>query len=755
MHKISQLLITPPENEKSTTGIYVSEPTPLEEKNFGTIFSIVNIDSKDEANAEVINLINEELTQNYYRSTDLETETAFENTLHLLNRKLQKVIGELGEEWLKKLNLSIAVIKGNEIHFTQTGAINILLVQKNNIIKLDESSKYQSKNPLKILSNISSGQLSPNSSMIFATESILDYLSQEKIKKTLKENEPEEACHYLEELLAENSNATNFAALVLGLRPGEMPAKTPAVEAKIAPTEKLARQNLSHEPQSPADDSMTKLVSQESRTTELLSPSLWPGIKKNIKQMASKVSPIKTSPPDIKPDNSPEKLDTKEFKTPPAWLLILKKIGSFLKNAGLQIVSGIVWFFRQIAGLFKQKRKYSQSFGALPNKAGGFLNRTITWFKNLSTPRKAFMVLFIVIILVFSYSIILQGKNQEKVVSEKTYETNIDTANNKLGEADTKILMNDYQGARNLAKEASDLLAAIPKDSKLWKEKGADPQNKLQAIEDKVNYVTRISEPKSVANFSSVGSGINLSQISLISENVFGFAADNNSVYRYDMETNEAKAVVSKDAADKKFRAITKDSAATVLALLDDQSLTQFNPVLEKLSKVSAEFGDKNTNLIDLVTFGSRLYTLDIKNNQIYKNTKSGDNYGQAEEWITDEDIDLSTAKSFSIDGAIYVLKDNGEVIKLFSGAVEKEWKMETVQPGLSGSTEIYTDENSQSLYILNPSQKQVAVFDKNGKLKAQYLSDKWGDLKGMTLDEANKKLYLLNGLEVFEIDLP
>ena len=179
--KLSQLLITPEENEKSVTSVYISEPTPLEEKNLGTVFSIINIESQDTTAQEVINLINEEITQNYYRSSDLEIEIAFENTLHLLNKKLQKVTAELGEEWIKDLNIVVAVLKDKNLYFTQTGAINILLAQKNKVIKLDED-KYTTPNPLKILSNIASGQLTNSSAVIFCTESILDYLSQEKIK---------------------------------------------------------------------------------------------------------------------------------------------------------------------------------------------------------------------------------------------------------------------------------------------------------------------------------------------------------------------------------------------------------------------------------------------------------------------------------------------------------------------------------------------------------------------------------------------
>ena len=73
----SKLFIISEENERHTTSVFVASPTPLEEKNFGTIFAIVEIDSTDAVNQEVIELINEEIVQHYYRSTELETELAF------------------------------------------------------------------------------------------------------------------------------------------------------------------------------------------------------------------------------------------------------------------------------------------------------------------------------------------------------------------------------------------------------------------------------------------------------------------------------------------------------------------------------------------------------------------------------------------------------------------------------------------------------------------------------------------------------
>lgn len=742
MYKFSQLLITPVENETHTTHIYVAEPTPLEEKNFGSIFSIINIESKDEANSEVINLINEEITQNYYRSTDLEIETAFENTLNLLNRKLQKAMAELGEEWIKKLNICIGVIKDKELHFSQTGNINILLAQKNQIVKLSDNVKYQTKNPLKILANISSGQLILHSAIIFCTESILDYISQEKIRKTIRENNPTDAARMLEDILQENGNTTNFAAILIKLLPETSPAN---VEQPIA--EKLEHTNLNG-PETVSEDSMTKLKHQESKTTELLSPSLWPGLKKNLKQFSEKIKPIKI--------NKTESEDDLNLKNPSSPVIIfLKKILLIIKNLSLRALSGLMVLLRKFIGLFKQPRKYSSTFNTLPNKAGGVVAKSVNWFKQLSTPRKAFIVLFIVILFVFSQSIIRQGEKQDSYKEETQYATSLTTATNKIGEAETKILMSDYASARILIKDATDQLNSIPKNTDTWKKNGDAALAKIQTISDQVNYIQRINEPKSVANYSSLGNNIAPNKLSLISKTAFAFDANKNSVYSYNLDKNEAKVSINQDEENKKFIAITKDSAATILTVLSNQNIVQFNPVLEKLSKITIDFNNQDTNIVDLDYFASKLYTLDIKNNQIFKNAKSGDNYGSSEEWINDSNVDIKDAKSFAIDGSVYILKDKGVVIKLFGGKLVADWALETSTPGLDGATKLFTDDTTDNIYILNPAQKLVAVFDKEGKLKNQYLSDKWSNLKDLYVDEANKKLYVLNGTEVFEVELP
>lgn len=738
--KFGQLYIISENNDRKTTHIFLSEPTPLEEKNFGRVFSIIEIESQDATSDEIINLINEELVHNYYRSTELDIDVAFENAMHLLNRKLQQVTAELGEEWIKKLNASVAVIKGNELQFTQIGNLNIFIIQNKQIIPLHEKNKYNI-NPLKIFANISNGQLTDNSSIIFCTESLLDYLSQEKIKKTILENDPDEAVENLQELLESNNNSANFAAIIIKMLPLKEFATTNPI-GTLKGEEKISKTTINEDA-----DSMQKLVDQEASTNDLLSPSLWPSLKKNLEQWKSRQKSFKEINQDKKTIKNPSD-DNWSYA-----LLIGKKILTFLKDLSWQIITALIWLFRKIAGLFQNRREYSSKFSSLPNRAGGKINKTITWFKKLSTPRKAFIILFIIIIFFFAQSIIWQGDSKAKKEANALAAQNLSDATNKLGQADTKIIMNDLPGAKILVSEAQNLLTAIPADNNLDQSKLNAEKNKLRELSDKVNNVTRIDNPESVANFSSLNPAPQLNKISHISDYFYGFDQNNTSVYSYNTDTKAAE-ISTENKADK-FTALTKDSAGSVLAVLNNQTFKQFSPVLKKLSDVTVGFDNKDYQIADLRIFSSKLYTLDVKNNQIFKHTKNGDNYNTGEAWLDDEDADLTDARSFAIDGSIYVLKNKGQVISLFGSELKTDWKLETVDAGIESATQIYTDENTDNLYVLDPANKRVVAYDKNdGKSVAQYTSDKWGDLKYLVVEQSAGSLYVLNGTEVFKVEI-
>ncbi|GEM_PF-5453026 len=153
------------------------------------------------------------------------------------------------------------------------------------------------------------------------------------------------------------------------------------------------------------------------------------------------------------------------------------------------------------------------------------------------------------------------------------------------------------------------------------------------------------------------------------------------------------------------------------------------------------------------VLFGTRLYTLDQTANQIMRQDKKGAELGAPTPWIQDG-TDVSGAISLALDGFVYVGYPDGRVSQFLKGR-RRDFPLATIDPPLTSLKKIWTNENSDYLYVLDQTEKRLAVFSKrDAALKAQYLSSKFTDLKDFSIDEIKKTGYLLDGENVVSIPL-
>lgn len=739
--EIGQLFIQNQENDRSTVGMYISEPTPLEEKNLGNVYAVVEIGSAKPENQEIIDIISQSLASAYYQSPDFDAEIAFESALKGLNQKLQQISSEVGEEWVGTLNAVVAVNKGAELHFAQIGNVHAFLVQDEKIMEIGGVTREKA-NPLKIFSNIMSGNLTAKSTVVFCTESILDYISQEKLRKTVAGNSVKDAGQYLQNLLNENSNQNNFAAIVLRLKEE---AASRAGAAAPARGEAAA---------SSGDDSMESLVGREKATSEILAPSLWPGLKKNLRKI--KKGPEPSPSADLRQEEAPAPESPERAMTGPTQkrtrsLEAFQKTGQVLKKAGSGLARGARGAAAKARDMTKKKDAYPRKMKSIPRQATGWFGRTVAWFKQLSLARKVLLGVIVVLVFVLAQGLIRAELKSEGAAGDSTqYEETIAQINEKLNEVDNFMLMNNEEGARKLLVECSQMLGTIPTDSKVYKQEGGATAAKIQEGLDKVFRVNRIGDPETAVDYGSVSPDATIGSLERIGDTIYAFSADGDAVYQGTLEKNEASEVVPA-SGDAAFAAVAKDSAATALAWTAANELLQFNPVLEKLSEVGLGSVPDGFKANDIKVFGSRLYALG-DGGQILKFSSSGDNYGDGSEWI--ENGKLENPRSMAIDGAIYVIDGNGGVKKFFSGSLEKDFGLSELEPKVESPTVIYTDENITSIYLLDPPNRRALRYNKEGKLTSQYTSDKFDNLVDLVVDEDTGTLYLLNGSTVYKVGI-
>ncbi|MBI2415478.1 MAG: hypothetical protein HYV33_02310 [Candidatus Kerfeldbacteria bacterium] len=713
---LAELFIDHSESDRSVIHVFISQPSPLEEKNLGRAFALIEFTEPQPFYAELVDRLDQAFNLGYYHSTDFAVEAAFERTMQKLNKVVQQAITDFGEAWAYHTNAVFGVIHNNDIHLSYVGTVGAWLVRSDKMLDIIQAPANSEIKPLKLFSNIISGQCPERSGILLATANILDYLSLEKIRRIVGEHAPDESVRVFEDTLSESNTLSNIAGIIIKL---EKPTRA---ETDATSIDELDRSEFNQR-----QDSMQHLINQERTTGELLAPSIWPSLKKRFQTLT-------TAKPQII-DTRRSSMNYVRSQSPAS--KTLRMVGEFLKNVAIQTIVGTGYVLKKLLQWWRRRQP-------------GDFNIKRRWQK-LTGPRKILVVVASVIFVVFIIMVLRQDTAVEQQQTTSQFEQTVAEVEQYLGEAESKQIMKDEAGARNLINQADTALATIPTDSEIYQTKGQSLRQRIDDVLNVYNKVTVLTDVQPTGDFGTAGSNVTVGQITKIGNNIFGFDRSTGSVYRLNLENTTVSQSITDDTTDQTFVTVENDSAATALALLTDDSVVQFNPVLEKNSPVTITL-PATADIIDFDIFGSRLYSLDIANNQIYRQQKSGDSYGNASDWLT-ETADISQAVAFDIDGSIYVLQNDGAILK-FDGGTASDFTVPEFNPSLNGSTKLIKSSPTAPFVIMNPATQRLVILDSEANLTKQLTSDRFNDLRDVAYDEDTNTAYVLSGNSLYTVGL-
>ncbi|MFH1366461.1 MAG: hypothetical protein ABIH38_00535 [Patescibacteria group bacterium] len=736
--EIDRLLMSDPDKARSTSHIFIAHPTPLEEKGLGKIFLICEIDSSDKINHEIINVIQEQIKNNFYYAEENHLETAFENALQKVNEALHHLLSEGITAWLDKFNIIIGVLKNTELILAPIGRMHAFLIHREKIIDIlgAGESRDNKVNPLKIFSHIVSGNLNPNDQLLFCTSSLLDYFSQEKLKRIINSSVPRESVNQLEQILLATDQKTAFGAIIIKLVPTKAPSFGEYKPQSAAPLYTSAPQT-----------SMDELQRQEQKTSQYLSPSLLPNVFKSIGQYSGGINDFVRTKIFKK---APKRRVTESYYRP------VKKEESKIKKIPIYLYLGIRWLivkmaaaFRYIIQVFQGKEKIKGKLKELPYQTEQTIHGGIFRFRRLSKKARRTLVIALVILFVFCTSIVIIGLNKENKISAEQKDQMVKEIQDKSFQAGTALTYQDENGAKKLINEAQNLLNQLNK--KIDKEQFQTLQNGINEQYEKTKHIVNIENPDLLKDLAALDPATSALDLFYFSNLLYLFNGD--EIIKIDLESKEAETLKSTLTDIGQFTLGVKENNTTLLFYQDKNGVVAYNTAAKKFTPLSITFENQETNIMDLSFYQSRFYYLDIRNNQIYRHVAATAGFGPAVPWITDPDLNVSNGVSITVDGSIYLLKNNGQVMELIQGQ-PVDFSLDEIDPKLAGGKKIWTDETAEYIYILDPANKRLVQFDKNGNLKNQYTSGQFTGLKGFAISEKDKKAYLLAGTKVFQIDI-
>jgi len=152
-----------------------------------------------------------------------------------------------------------------------------------------------------------------------------------------------------------------------------------------------------------------------------------------------------------------------------------------------------------------------------------------------------------------------------------------------------------------------------------------------------------------------------------------------------------------------------------------------------------------------LSVFAGNLYVLDKKG--IWRYSK-GANFSNKESWFKEkEGPEWGSFISWAIDGSIWLLRKDGQILKLVQGS-SSIFNPKGLEKSFSSPTKIYTSSESNNLYILDNGNKRLVVLGKGGEYRGEYIWEGLEKISDMVVSEEKRKIFLLEEDKIYQIEL-
>lgn len=154
-----------------------------------------------------------------------------------------------------------------------------------------------------------------------------------------------------------------------------------------------------------------------------------------------------------------------------------------------------------------------------------------------------------------------------------------------------------------------------------------------------------------------------------------------------------------------------------------------------------------------LSAFGGNLYLLDRKG-EIWRYPAIEAGFGSRQRWFGEGvSPDLSLSADMAIDGSIWILSSSGKISKFTRGAPDS-FRVSGLDKEFLNPTALYTDEDLESILVLDKENKRIVELLKTGEYKKQYIWEGMQDVRDIAVSQETGKIFLLTETKILELPL-
>ncbi len=330
-------------------------------------------------------------------------------------------------------------------------------------------------------------------------------------------------------------------------------------------------------------------------------------------------------------------------------------------------------------------------------------------------------------------------------------EAKLSTAEDNIAQAGTRGAF-DKSEANTLLDQAEELVVEVLNSDYLGGQ--AQASQLLDKISEQRDYLDNVhhasTELKMVVDLSSQLAGDTLLGLEPYGDRIVAYSSQK----AYQVLLDQVQAPYVLDATERVVAARYFDEVSRMIFLTAAGKLIEYTDGNSQF----ADTADVNWHTgVDVATYSNKIYILDPSSNQIWKYGRGTDSYGAAQAYFSGE-MDLSKAVSIAVDGSVWLLSSDGTLSKYLSGELLDYEIKKAPLTSMEGATMVYTELEINQVYVLDPTNKRLFIFDKSGKsaditYNSQYiLDDIEGTLMDMYVDKDRGVIMLVTDHALYEL---
>ncbi len=231
----------------------------------------------------------------------------------------------------------------------------------------------------------------------------------------------------------------------------------------------------------------------------------------------------------------------------------------------------------------------------------------------------------------------------------------------------------------------------------------------------------------------------------------------------------EALAVLNSDAGEAYVLSLTKKSTrmvggkeikkATLIATYNNEIFFyQKEKGIFKIGKddkinLVIKKDDDWGELVDFWIYNGNLYLLDKAKDEIYKYLVAEGGYSNKTSYFkSGQSIDLAESNSIAIDSSLYICTNNN--IYKYTAGGRDEFKIDLPEKDGRSFTKVFTDKNSNKIYLWEKSKGRIYILSKDGEYERQIDSSIFSKASDFVVLESEKNIYTLVKDKIYKVTL-